>query len=195
MAIGGWWLTWWRQQMETFSAELAICAGNSPVPTQRPVTRSFDVFFDLRLNKRLSKQSWGWWYEKPSRSLWRQCNECLIYAMAETADACIIHLMFIWYDECGFDGMKLYTKGPTQWIFDIIRRVRGIIHTSRPRRQKDVTRFMSPNSDLWFQSMWDGYIVIYWLLGCMFISSVKLWLRSVCQRTTSNIRKLQQLPV
>ena len=34
-------------------------------PTQRPVTRSFDVFFDLRLNKRLSKQSWGWWLETP----------------------------------------------------------------------------------------------------------------------------------
>ena len=49
--------------METFSALLPICAGNSPVPdefpTQRPVTRGFDVFFDLRLNKRLSKQSWG----------------------------------------------------------------------------------------------------------------------------------------
>ena len=44
---------------------------NSP---QRPVTRSFDVFFDLRLNKRLSKQSWGWWFETPSRSLWRHCN-------------------------------------------------------------------------------------------------------------------------
>ena len=45
--------------METFSALLAICAGNSPVTgeflTQRPVTRSFDVFFDLHLNKRLSK--------------------------------------------------------------------------------------------------------------------------------------------
>ena len=44
--------------METFSALLAICAGNSPVtgefPAQRPVTRSFDVFFDLRLNKRMS---------------------------------------------------------------------------------------------------------------------------------------------
>ena len=43
--------------METFSALLAICAGNSLVPsefpTQRPVTRSFGVFFDLRLNKRL----------------------------------------------------------------------------------------------------------------------------------------------
>ena len=30
---------------------------------QRPVTRNFDVFFDLRLNKRLSKQLWGWWFE------------------------------------------------------------------------------------------------------------------------------------
>ena len=50
--------SWWRHQMETFSALPAICAGNSPVPgespAQRPVTRSFDVFFDLRLNKRLS---------------------------------------------------------------------------------------------------------------------------------------------
>ena len=47
--------------METFSALLAICARNSHVtgefPTQRPVTQSFDIFFDLRLNKRLSKQS------------------------------------------------------------------------------------------------------------------------------------------
>ena len=42
---------------------------------QRPVTRSCDVFFDLRLNKRLSKQSWGWWVETPSRSLWHHCNE------------------------------------------------------------------------------------------------------------------------
>ena len=41
--------------METFSALLAICVGNSPVsgefPAQSPATRSFDVFFDLRLNK------------------------------------------------------------------------------------------------------------------------------------------------
>ena len=52
-------LPWWHQQMETFSALLAIFAVSSPVtgefPTQRPVTRSFDVFFDLRPNKRLSK--------------------------------------------------------------------------------------------------------------------------------------------
>ena len=41
--------------METFSALFAICVGNSPVtgefPAQRPVTRSFDVSFDLRLNE------------------------------------------------------------------------------------------------------------------------------------------------
>ena len=42
--------------------------------TQWPVTRSFDVFFDLRLNKRLSKQSWGWWFKMLSRPLWSHCN-------------------------------------------------------------------------------------------------------------------------
>ena len=57
--------TWWRHQMETFSA----------FPAQRPVTPSFDVLFDLHLNKRLSKQSWGWWFEMQSCPLRRQCNE------------------------------------------------------------------------------------------------------------------------
>ena len=69
---------WWRHQMETFSALPAICAGNSPVsgefPAQRPVAQSFDVFFDLGLNKRLSKQSCGWWFETLLRQLWRHCN-------------------------------------------------------------------------------------------------------------------------
>ena len=46
----------------------------SEFPTQRPVTRDFDVFFDPRLNKRLSKQSRGWWFETPWRSLWRHCK-------------------------------------------------------------------------------------------------------------------------
>ena len=62
---------WWRDQMETFSALLAICAGISPVPgefpSQRPVSRSFDVFFDLCLNERLIKRLWGWWLETLSR--------------------------------------------------------------------------------------------------------------------------------
>ena len=71
-------VSWWRHQMETISPLLAICAGNSPVtgevPTQRPVSRSFDVFFDYCLNKWLSKQSWDWWFETPLRSLWRHYN-------------------------------------------------------------------------------------------------------------------------
>ena len=73
---------WWRHQMETFSALLALCAGNLPVsgdfPTQRPVTRSFDIFFDLRLIKRLSKHSRCWWFETLSRPLWRHCNGKLL---------------------------------------------------------------------------------------------------------------------
>ena len=44
------------------------------LPAQWPMTRSFDVFFDLRPNKWLSKQWRRWWFETPSRSLWCQCN-------------------------------------------------------------------------------------------------------------------------
>ena len=43
-------------------------------PAQRPLTRSFGVFFDLRLNKGLSKQSGGWWFVTPSRPLWGHRN-------------------------------------------------------------------------------------------------------------------------
>ena len=63
---------WWRHKMETFPVLLATCVGNSPVtgefPTQRPVTPSLDVFFDLCLNIRFSKQSWGCWFEMPTHS-------------------------------------------------------------------------------------------------------------------------------
>ena len=61
-----------------FSALLALCAGNSPVTdeiiSQRPMTRSFDVFFDLRLNTRLNKPSRRRWFETPLRPLWRHRN-------------------------------------------------------------------------------------------------------------------------
>ena len=70
--------------METFSVlQLALLCGELTgrrgIPAQRPVTQSFDVFFDLRLNKRLSKQSWGWWFGTPSCPLWRHC-----YGMARS---------------------------------------------------------------------------------------------------------------
>ena len=70
--------TWWRDEMEIFSVLPALCEGNPPVtcgfPSQRPVTQSFDVFFDLCLSKWLSKQSRHLWLETPVCSFWRHCN-------------------------------------------------------------------------------------------------------------------------
>ena len=64
--------------METFPALLPLCEGNPPVPggfpSQRPVTGSFDVFFDLRLNNPLGKHSRRWWFKTPPGSLWRHSN-------------------------------------------------------------------------------------------------------------------------
>ena len=66
--------SWWRHQMQTFSALLAICARNSSVPgefpARRPVTRGLNVFFDLHPYKRLGNQ---WWFETPPCSLRRHC--------------------------------------------------------------------------------------------------------------------------
>ena len=92
ISIWGRWLakneSWWRHQMEICSVLLVICAGNSPVsgefPAQRPVTRGFDVFFDLRLSERLSKHSWGWWLETPSPLLWRHIDGILHWHLQYT---------------------------------------------------------------------------------------------------------------
>ena len=92
--------TWWRHQMETFSALLALYAGNSPIhgefPAQRPVMRSFDVFLDLRLNKRLSKQSWGWWFEKVSCP-WRRHSNAMVQYLFTATRYWIIQICYSWY--------------------------------------------------------------------------------------------------
>ena len=67
------------------------------IPAQRPVTQSFDVFFDLRLNKRLSKQSWGWWFETLSRLLWRHRN----------AESCYL----------SSHGTVIMVMGDRYWVF------------------------------------------------------------------------------
>ena len=80
--LAGWYFPHWSSMMTSSNGNIfrvtgSLCGeftGPGEFPTQRPVTRSFDVFFDLRLNKRLSKQPWGWWFETPSWSLRRQCN-------------------------------------------------------------------------------------------------------------------------
>ena len=52
---------------------------------QRPVTQSFDVFFDLHPNKGLGKQPWGWWFETSSHSLWRHYNEVVKYVKVHSS--------------------------------------------------------------------------------------------------------------
>ena len=71
--------TWWRHQMETFPRYWPFVRGIQRWPVNSPHKGQWRgalmFFFDLRLNKRLSKQSQGWWCETPSCSLWRRCNE------------------------------------------------------------------------------------------------------------------------
>ena len=50
------------------------------IPRTKARDAELAVFFDLRLNKRLSKQSWGWWFERPSHPLWRHRNVNLLWS-------------------------------------------------------------------------------------------------------------------
>ena len=72
------WCSWWRDQMETFCALLAILYGEISSHRWIPRTKASDAklwcFFDRRPNKFLSKESWGWWFETQPRPLWRHCN-------------------------------------------------------------------------------------------------------------------------
>ena len=63
-------------------------------PSQRPVTRSFDVFFNLRLNKQLSKHSRRRWFKRPSRSLWRHCNGIGTRNPYHSLHGCIHRILF-----------------------------------------------------------------------------------------------------
>ena len=90
--------TWWRHQMETFSALLAICAGNSPVPgefpAQRPVTRSFYVFFDLHSNKRLSEQWWAGdlWHHRAHYDV-----TVMMFALSHSKPGVVMnHILSLW---------------------------------------------------------------------------------------------------
>ena len=118
---------WWRHQMETFSALLALCAGNSPVPgefpTQRPVTRSFDVYFDLRPNKRLSKQSWGWWCETQSRPfdvivMQQSYRQTFSISRALVSNTIVDHSDVVGGSTVGASALHLHSRLYTwlQWI-------------------------------------------------------------------------------
>ena len=118
--------SWWRHRMESFSALLAICAGNSPAsgefPTQRPVTRSFDVFCDLCLNTRLRKQSWGWWFETLSRPLWRHRNGWV--------DAPLLHNHASWMHLKSLPDLMQPQILATMWIYNYQNRNNSVIFCS-----------------------------------------------------------------
>ena len=141
--------------METFSALLALCAGNSPVPcefpTQRPVTRSFDVFFDLRLNKQLSKQPWGWWFETPSWSLRRHCNEYTIWYYSMFYNRSIyINKLYVLGTTILFALMCALIKG---WQLAI--NLRTIV---RPKREK-----ITPKWFIYFSSISLNSFFVLWV--------------------------------
>ena len=109
-----------RHQKESFSALLALCMGNLPVtgefPWRRQVTRSFDVFIDLRMNKGLSKQLWCRWFETPSPSLWRHCNAVYTFSISYFAYA--LWSLYTWFYMDLANAHVTYNHGDYYiWLF------------------------------------------------------------------------------
>ena len=71
-----WWCTGTKVMLTSSNGNIFRVTGHlcGEFPTQRPVMWNFDVCFDMRLNKRSSKQSWGWWFETPWCPIWCHCN-------------------------------------------------------------------------------------------------------------------------
>ena len=110
-----------------------LCVGNSPVtgefPTRRPVTRSFGAFFDLRLNKRLSKQSWGWWFETPSCALWRHFNDAILSPLENHVKTNHVYIRQIDMDDSDDDSdiiiMYWWLPYKKLWVIWSNRKVRS----------------------------------------------------------------------
>ena len=144
--------------METFSALLALCAGNSPVsgvfPSQRPVTRNFDVFFELCPNKRLSKQWWGWWFETQSRSLWRHCNDTVhMYVQDNEKYAWLAP----WCVLCSFDIVFYPPSLHWQWGSHVIAQM----PRDQPQRILSNKSYESQRMMIWSQQINSQQKVAY----------------------------------
>ena len=153
----------------TFSALLVLCAGNSLVtgefPAKRPVTRSFDAFFALRLNIRLSKQWWGWWFETPSRPLLRHCNDYhgtrnkqinVIYGRSILINRCLWHMFTLYVVTCNnqlslsqFISENLYWSILLRWRDASMRQRMGsslVVCRWQRIRHQDITNQTKPLS-------------------------------------------------
>ena len=183
-----WLNAWWRHQMEIFSALLALCAGNSAVtgefPSQRPVTRSFGVFYDMCLNKRLRKQSWGWWFETPSRILWRHrngpddsLNVSKVIPAHQTSESvsgiiypqqpiivCQISKKFTWYEPCfqwRWSQILSYLRGFTVTTTGLSHLARYTLRSARRTPGNVYTQVVQHGASLSPQHTWQpqlGYV-------------------------------------
>ena len=127
--------------------------GPGEFPTQRPVTRSFDVYFDLRLNKRLCKQSRGWWFETLLCPLWRHSNvwalpqwrhlfPCIgLCIVLSSASLCEWNISFniswmiheVWYNRIwNISGSRLVQKHP--YIPNKVESELHWLHTVYPKK-------------------------------------------------------------
>ena len=132
--------------IETFSALLTLCAGNSPVtgelPTQRPVTRSFDVVYDLRLNQLLSKQWRCRWFETPTCPLWRHCNAYMNRRLSGVWKTLMSSLMFSHIN-------KLNKHRSIYSTFEIPNKISYIYECGEFIGQRWIPRTKTSDAELW----------------------------------------------
>ena len=166
--------TWWRHHMGTFSASLALCTGNSPFtdefPWQSPVTRSFDVFYDLRLNKRSNAQSIRWWFEMPSHWLWRHCS-------GESFDIASASDKYRYIHHAGSLSIMIHLSVAITTQHNITRTLCvhdswGVFYINRPRRwmiMKNLQNWIEEYSS----ARWYGFRCVY--VHCCVCVKSKLW--------------------
>ena len=120
-------------------------------PAQRPVTRSFYVFFDLRLNERLSKQWRGWWFETLSHPLWRHRNvggvwlQLLRWVIALTRFPMVVHhdMWVIHFTESVLNQCKSANWGELTLVIGVIFGMNpSIMHIANWRPTKTMNKLV-----------------------------------------------------
>ena len=134
-----------------------------------PLTKASDadIFFDLCLNKRLSKQSLGWWFETPSRSLWRHCfvQLCLCSVLFVKRTRAILHSIHVNPPASIFPTGVIYNPKPS-CAYMVIRGSQLLV---KPCFERRCIHFYSNfNHVYWLHSHWqyvdkNDYIIIFML--------------------------------
>ena len=148
-------ISWWRHQMETCSALPAHCAGNSPVtgvfPSHRPLMRSFDVFFDLRLNKWSSKQPRGWWFETPLCSLCPHCNVYEWFFVSSIHNSWFLPRQWNnWWGKAYTTKLCRYCKSQYAAIHPMMSRILRLTHWGRDKMD-DILQTTFSNRFSWMK--------------------------------------------